>query len=155
MTAGDCHDIPPRFPVLRPLKTRYRFASSFVIVPSGSMKPGLPRRMRVSRSRSARRKQRCCIGSRGESTSSKEGPPGTRRAPSATVDSFGASVRTRSAYLPRRGAQKGPGTRCPYAKNIFTRRRISAVAKRDRVLESAPTDRSRDRSLRVRWPDVV
>lgn len=93
--------------------------------------------------RSPRREHRCCIRSGGPRVIER-GPPGTRRAPSAAADSFGASVRTRSAYLLRTGVQKGPRARRPRAKNIFTRRRISAVAKR-------PCLRSDDRSWRTHW----
>lgn len=120
---------------------------SRLISPSRSTKSGPPRRapcIAVSIG-SPRREHRCCIGLRG-SRVIERGPPGTRKAPSAAADSFGASVRTRSAYLLRTGAQKGPRARCPRAKNIFTRRRISAVAKRP-CLRADRAGRSIGRSI--------
>lgn len=121
---------------------------SRLISPSRSTKPGPPRRAPCTYrgfDRFPRREHRCCIGSRGPRVV-ETGPPGTRRAPSAAADSFGASVRTRSAYLLQTGAQKGPRARCPRAKNIFTRRRISAVAKRS-CLRADRAGRSIQRSI--------
>lgn len=118
---------------------------SRVISPSRSTKPGTATQSAMYRGfdRFPRREHRCCIRSGGPRVIER-GPPGTRRAPSAAADSFGASVRTRSAYLLRTGIQKraeSPRARCPRAKNIFTRRRISAVAKRP-CLRADRADRS-------------
>lgn len=88
----------------------------------------------VSRLRSTRRKHTVAASSaREDLASSKEGPPGTRRAPSApTTTPF--AVRTRrpiptcSEPPHKRNCEKERERESP--KNIFTRRRISAVAKR-------------------------
>lgn len=87
---------------------------------------------------------RCCIGG---PRIIERGPPGTRRAPSASITTpFGVSVRTQSAYLLRTTAQKGLRERAQCPKNIFTRRRISAVAKRP-CLRTDRTGRSIVRSI--------
>lgn len=84
--------------------------------------------------------------------SSKRGPPGTRRAPSAAADSFGASVRTRSAYLLRTdGRTKGgqePGVR---VRKIYSRVDEFRRWRNDRVfgpIAGRPIGRS---ILRAHW----
>lgn len=99
----------PALSVLRPLKTRYGFGlvlryrtvrinEAWAATQNGMMYRGLDQLTGNSVVASAREENRVI----------ERGPPGTRRGPSAASDPFGASVRTRGAYLPRRGAQKEP-----------------------------------------------
>lgn len=103
-----------------------------------------------------RREHRCCIGSRGPRVIER-GPPGTRRAPICGGRFIrGLRENTKCLPAPDGRTKAGPRARCPRAKNIFTRRRISAVAKRPCLR----ADRSSGRSLRahcfgngVIWPE--
>jgi len=70
----------------------------------------------------------------------ERGPPGTRRAPSAAVDSFGASVRTPSAYLLRTKEAKSLVSACE--------KYIHASTNFGGGETTVSSDRSNDRSLK-------